>query len=254
MKSQKELVQQILESLEQLDANDEAVGSLASYLYIVDKKLPEYLDHLREFTQSERITPVNRQKGGKLLEQIAYLVFRGLRGFESIKSFQSAGPQYDLVINGDDSAWLTVCKILYLKTEARSIVIEAKATQATLPDKQFSRLCHIMNLSLQSSGLGIFFTLNGATGFPRGTTSRQRKISDSRLCQVLFYAKTGKSIIVLDKDDILGLGENGSLIRMITRKIRDISELSGLPTTSPGQPIATDLPHHLKQLYEDSNL
>lgn len=182
------------------------------------------------------------------------LVFKGLKGIQTIKSFQSAGPQYDLLVSGDDLPWSLVCKILYLNLNQRDIVIEAKATKAPVPDKQFARLCSIMELNLQGAGLGIFFTLNGATGFPKqGDSKRQRAIRDCKLRQILFHAKTNKMIVVLDKDDISGLTNNGTLIQILTRKIKDLFELSGLPTTPAEQFQEIDLPEHLKILYDSGD-
>ena len=255
MPSQEELVQSVIEALALLDKNDPASDQLASYLYIADRRLSDYLDQLREFTQLESPTLPESKKGGELLEQIAFLTFQGLKGATSLKSFQSAGPQYDLLVSGDQPAWLHVCNLLYLKENQRGIVVEAKATKQRLPDKQFARLCSIMELNLSSIvGLGVFFTLKGAAGFPERGSSRQRTIRDCRLRQVLFHAKTQKLIVVLDKDDIFELGKNGTLIQILVRKIRDLCELSGLPTPPVDEPKEMiDLPNHLKQLDEASD-
>jgi hypothetical protein len=255
MLSQKEFVERAIEALENIDPNDPASADLATYLYTADRRLSNYIDQLKEFTQLENPTLSESKKGGEMLEQIAFLVFQGLKGVTSLKSFQSAGPQYDLLVSGDQAAWLYVCKLLYLKENQRGIVVEAKATKARLPDKQFARLCSIMELNLSSIvGLGVFFTLNGATGFPQSESSRQRTIRDCRLRQVLFHAKTQKLIVVLDKDDIFELGKNGTLIQILVRKIRDLCELSGLPTPPVDEPKEMiDLPNHLKQLYEASD-
>jgi hypothetical protein len=108
-----------------------------------------------------------------------------------------------------------------------------------------------MELNISTTvGLGVFFTLNGASGFPQSDDSRLRSIRDSRLRQVLFHAKTQKLIVVLDKNDIFALGKNGTLIRILARKIRDLCELSGLPTPPVDQIEEIDLPPHLKQLYK----
>jgi len=136
-----------------------------------------------------------------------------------------------------------------LNTESRDIVIEAKAKESKIQDKDFARLCNIMELNLSGSGLGVFFTLNGATGFPKDSSQRQRSLRDAKLRQVLFNAKTGKMIIVFDKEDILSLAKNGCLINLITRKIRDLSENTGLPLV-PITLEEVDLPEHLKALHE----
>lgn len=250
MYSQDQLVQVMIDAMEKLEQGEPGLNKLASYLYQADKALSYYLDELDKYTQVKKPTLEQTQEAGKLLEQIVVLVFKGLKGVQSIKSFQSAGPQYDLLVSGDDVTWLNVCKLLYLNTEKRDIVVEAKATNSPLPDKQFARLCSIMDLNLTSSGLGIFFTLNGATGFPKAGSSRQRAVSDCRLRQIIFHAKTNKIIVVLDKSDIFELDKNGTLIQIITRKIRDLFELSGLPTTPATEFCEIDLPTHLKSLYD----
>ncbi|WP_235006817.1 hypothetical protein [Calothrix rhizosoleniae] len=60
-------------------------------------------------------------------------------------------------------------------------------------------------------------------------------------------------IVVLDKDDISGLTNNGTLIQILTRKIKDLFELSGLPTTPAEQFQEIDLPEHLKILYDSGD-
>ncbi len=92
------------------------------------------------------------------------------------------------------------------------------------------------------------FTLEGAAGFPKRNSTRQRAIQDCRLRQVLYHAKTGKYIIVLDKEDILSLGQNGTLMTLLIRKIRDLNELTGLPTVTVKQFQEIDLPQHLKEI------
>jgi hypothetical protein len=253
MRSQEQYVQDILDAMEKLEQGAPALNKLASYLYQADKRLSDYLEKLDKFTQLIKPTLQETQEAGKLLEQIVLLVFKGLKNVQSIKSFQSAGPQYDLLVSGNDIGWLQVCKLLYMDISQRDIVIEAKATKSPLPDKQFARLCSIMDLNLKGSGLGIFFTLNGATGFPEPGNSRQRSIRDCRLRQIIFHAKTNKMIVVLDKNDIFELDKNGALIEVLARKIRDLFELSGLPTTPAEEFDEVDLPNHLKTLYESES-
>ncbi|MEM8674763.1 MAG: hypothetical protein AAGF83_12945 [Cyanobacteria bacterium P01_G01_bin.67] len=248
MPSQEELVNTIIGALKDLDQDSSESDKLASYLYIADSRLKDYLENFERLLQLQKPTRKQLQQRGKILEQITYLVFSSLKGVSSIKSFQSAGSQYDLVVSGDDISWHPVCKQLYMDISYRDIVIEAKAKNSKLPDKDFARLCSIMNENYTGAGLGIFFTLKGATGFPDKKSSRQRKISDCRLRQALFHAQTGKFIVVLDKDEILQLGKNGTLLQILTRKIRDLRELSGLPTVPIEQFKEIDLPPHLEEL------
>ncbi|MDZ7962360.1 MAG: hypothetical protein RMY34_31600 [Aulosira sp. DedQUE10] len=60
-------------------------------------------------------------------------------------------------------------------------------------------------------------------------------------------------IVVLDKNDIYELTKNGTLIEILSRKIRDLFELSGLPTIPAEQFQEIDLPGHLKILYDSAN-
>jgi hypothetical protein len=97
-----------------------------------------------------------------------------------------------------------------------------------------------------TTGLGIFFTLKGATGFPkRDQESRQQKLSEARLRQALFHARTGKTVVVLDAQDIFELDKPASLIQILTRKIRDVEHLSGLVTEPCSDTLTVDLPSHL---------
>lgn len=250
--SDDEIVEDAIKAWERVKNSSSGIRSnkLASYLYKADDKLCEYLDKFKIFTELKKPTLKQRQQAGKLLEQVVLLVFNGLQGVQRTKSFQSAGPQYDLLISGNDHAWKMVCETLYLDWNKRNIVIEAKATKATLPHKQFARLCSIMEHHLRDAGLGIFVTLNGATGFPkRNSKERQKKVSDCRLLQIIFHARTNKIIIVLDKEDLFELSRNGTLIELLIRKISDLSELSGLPTASvENWQEDVDLPPHLKIL------
>ncbi|MEM8723606.1 MAG: hypothetical protein AAGE84_30725 [Cyanobacteria bacterium P01_G01_bin.39] len=248
MSSQKELIDIIIETTKRLDSDSPELDRLASYFYIADLRLKDYLKNFETLLQLQKPTRRQLQERGKILEQITYLVFSSLKGVSSIKSFQSASSQYDLVVSGDDVSWHPVCKQLYMDISHRDIVIEAKAKNSKLPDKDFARLCSIMNQNYTGAGLGIFFTIKGATDFPDKNSPRQRKISDCRLRQALFHAKTGKFIVVLDKDEILQLGKNGTLLQILTRKIRDLRELSGLPTVPIKQFKEIDLPPHLEEL------
>jgi len=247
MQSQDELVKNILQALDLLEPGNLA---LLSYLYQADNRLPDYLSKFKEFTELSRPTERQRREAGKLLEEIVFLAFKGLRGVQSIKSFQSAGPQYDLLVTGNDLNWHTTCKNLYLDVEKRDIVIEAKAKQSVLADKDFARLCSIMENNLRGAGLGIFITIKGASGFPRRGDPRQRRVSDCRLRQIIFHAKTNKIIVVMDKEDIFELGNNGALLLILIRKIRDLFELSGLDTTPVQNHVEIDVPPHLATLRE----
>ena len=244
------LVINLLKAIEDINPEDDRQTSIiASFLYDPDTRISEYLKRLQDYLALSSPTPKQRQEAGTLLEQIAFLAFQSLKGLSSIKSFSSAGPQFDLLISGDSESWLVLYKLLYMKENSRDIVVEAKCTKEKVTDQQFARLCSLMEVSLfRTTGLGIFFTLKGATGFPdREQKNRQRKLSDARLRQALFHARTGKSIIVFDSQDIFELDKPASLIQILTRKIRDIEHLSGL-SIETCNPYEVDLPKHLGTL------
>lgn len=255
--SQAELVRSIIESLEILDRDDPAVDKLASYLYEADHRLQRHIDnlkkHISEINDSKctksRKTQLRRECG-ILMEQVAYLVFSGLRGAENFKSFQSAGPQYDLVISGDNPNWLTMCKIFYMSTDCRDVLVEAKAREGKVSDQQFSRVCNIMNLNLRNVGMGVFFTLAGATGFADNPNKRQRSLKDAKLRQALFHAQTGKKVIVFNAQEIFSLCQNGSFPKLTIRKIRDLNENTGLPIQDV-EVEEVDLPAHINSLHEN---
>jgi hypothetical protein len=259
MQTQDEWVQSVISALEKINPDDSAAENLASYLYVADPRMSGHLDELRSCLAdlssnsiSKHRKQIIRLKSGKILERISYLAFRGLRGATVFKSFQSAGPQYDLIVSGDNEGWMAVCKVFYMSFSERDILIEAKARNSKVDDQQFARLCSLMEINLrQQSGLGIFFSLAGATGFPEKET-RQRSLRDAKLRQVLFTEKTGKRIIVLSKKDIFSLGENASLTKIIVRKIRDIGENAGLETL-PVSVEEIDLPAHLQELHDISD-
>jgi hypothetical protein len=251
--SQDALVKVLLETLQKLNESaniDPSANAepLMSYLYVAKPSLSDYLRKLETFLMLKSPSRKEKQDAGYLLEKIALLSFTGLKGYTSVKSFQSACSQYDLLISGDTADWLVLCNCLNMNDRCDSILIESKATIDKVDDSQFARLCNIIDINLTQTGIGVFFTLNGASDFPQPNEPRQRKIGNARLRQALFFAKTCKPIIVFDKTDILALGKNGSLPKIIKRKIKDIQELSGLTCTPIENYIEVDLPSHLLSL------
>jgi hypothetical protein len=236
------------------DISDTTLNKFSTYFYTPDGRLPDFLQNLKEeVSKRENNAPdsLSNTEIGKLMEQIAYLCFKGLEGNSVIKSFQSAGPQYDLIVSGDNPIWIFLCEILYLKT-GRDFLVEAKATKNKIGDPQFARLCSLLHFNLNTtSGLGIFFTLKGASGFPEpGAIRRQRSLSDSRLRQAIFMAACKKPIVVFDLNDILELDKPGSLVQILIDKIRDVEQLSGysIGPKIDEPPYECELPKHLTAL------
>lgn len=186
---------------------------------------------------------------GQLMEEIAFLAFRCLIGHDSIKSGQSEGPQHDLIITGSSHLWRLLIETLHLPVEGRKILIEAKNTDDKIDDAQFSRLCFILEHKFQNQcHLGVFFSRERATGFPEPGTSQQRVLRDARATQILFHAMTRKYVVLLNHDDILRLGEVGSLPRLLEARIRDIEDRLGTEVDFNTDWKETDtLPTHLRK-------
>lgn len=235
---------------EEVRHRDDPENSYINWYYTPDPCITEYLDELKNFLEIDNPTKQLRRETGYLLEKILVVAFKGLVGYSEIKSYRSGSCQLDLLISGDGLQWNSICNLIHQANEfSRGIIVEAKAERSRVSSAQFSRLCNIMNINFCNTvGLGIFFTLEGASGFPAKGGSRVIGFKDSRLCQLLFYAKTNKKIIVLDKNDILELDRNGSLIRIIISKVKEIEEASGLPTVSTEEIIDIDLPDYLKDI------
>lgn len=246
--TQQELVETIIISLDLLERDDPSTNHLFSYLYQPHPLFAKLLLDLQSYTKKEQPSKQEREDAGRLMEQIAGAAFSRLKGVSSLKSYQSAAAQYDLLVSGDTASWLVLTKKLYMQDDRRDILIEAKARKDKLTDREFSRLIGILETHLTIVGLGVFFTLRGATGFPKPGTS-QRSLRDCQLRQALYYAKTEKAIIIFDIQDIASLNEPGALPRLIARKVRDLSELSGsAPNTSPS-PTEVNLPPHISSIW-----
>lgn len=195
------------------------------------------------------LTKKQTQQLGYTLEKVALLVFQSLVGINSIKSYQSAGPQHDLVVKGLDECWRTVCETINVAAPG-GMLVEAKATGGPVGDKEFERLGNIVTHHLgKTIGIGIFLALEGASGFPKhGQKVRTRSLQAARVTQLIVYHAAKKPIVVLDWEDIKTLDHAGALITVLERKVREIEEMSGAPKPLPTEPVDVDLPKHLKPL------
>ena len=246
------LLQEIERLVNLLDEQNPSLADHASFLYVSDSRITEYIERLEELIDTKGKSQNRNKQIGETLEQISHLAFQSIKGVTSLKSYRSAGPQYDLVVNGNSSAhWSIISKVLLLNQSRPDILVECKATKSKVTDQQFSRLCNLMDVNISTADLGVFFSINGATGFPSAKRkSRQTTIGAAKLRQVLYHANTKKKVIVLDLNDIRKLGTNGSFIRILNRKIRDITELSGMPIFDPEKVKEVDLPPHLSMLMQ----
>ena len=87
--SQEDLADALFKILEELDRNGPAFERLASYSYRINPQLLLFLDKFEQLLGIERPTRLQLQERGKVLEQIAYLVFSSINGCTTKKSFQS---------------------------------------------------------------------------------------------------------------------------------------------------------------------
>jgi hypothetical protein len=238
---------EFLEALEQATAlikGQAGRDSLLPLLYTPDSRISPRIEELTELAAEPKPTADQRRQAGVLMEQVAYLAFRGLLGHDVIKSYRSAGPQIDLLVSGSGTAWRLLCSTLRIDVNKRGILVEAKARKSRVDDQDFARLCALLESTSMTSSLGVFFSLHGATGFAKGERAALRH---ARLRQVLHFARCRTPVIVFDLGDLQKLTTNGSLVRLLEQKIRDVEELAINPP-EPAAAIEVELPHHLQDL------
>ena len=241
-----ELVLQLLSALEHLRDNEAARDQIASALYVPHPSLPRVLSAVRKLWNKKRRTEVEAKQLGRHMERLASLAFRGLRGWDVLKSYRSPTAQYDLLVNGSDEYWRAVCSTLRLASRRRGMLVEVKGTVGEIDNSQFLRLCGTLHIQFpRTIAIGIFFTLSGATGFPTLEARQQHKIGQARLQQVLFYARHKTPVVVLTWHDLLKLTAPGSLVRILSAKIRDIEEL-GNPKLGTRTLEEVELPEHMR--------
>lgn len=235
-------------ALEVLKRHGETLGldDLASYLYIPDIRLSRELSSLEALLGEGKASARERQQAGYALERIAAIVFLSIKGATSLKSFQSAGPQLDLLVEGDNFYWSLVRNYCGLQDSANGFLLEAKARNKKVDDSEFARLCAIVD-TLPNVEVGVFFSLAGATGFPRPGETK-RCLSDCRLRQALYFARTGRRIVVFDKRELFELSQEGSFLRLLRRKINEVAEMSGTYTTAAHHRLDLIAPPHIKDL------
>lgn len=230
---------------------------LPSLLYEPDDCLRKRVNEYVEWCRNRK-----GENPGHLMEELALLAFKCLKGWNSLLSYQSYAAQHDLVVEGSDIFWMYLLYYLHLPFQGRSILIEAKNEETPVSDSQLSRLASIMQNKFEVlCDLGVFFTRTGASGFPERSEIpetgdkqvRQRRLEYARATQILFHAKTHKFIIVLDDLDIRALVDKGALPRILEAKIRDVEEATGLPITFEGNWNQIDLPPHLRQYVTSDN-
>lgn len=257
--SEKEIGDNLFKGLDQLrmhsDFGEEWLHEyleplLVSYHYFVNLYVPDETLKARIDDYIKWCASGANEDQGQLMEEISFLAFRCCKDAGNIKSYQSFAPQYDLVVSGtlkDGFGWRLLMDYLRL-SKWDTVIVEAKNTDKKVNVEQFTRLCWIIDHMFSDlAGLGVFFSRTGATGFPTAG-SRQRSLKASRAAQIIFHARTGKYVIIIDHDDILKLSEPGALPLLIKAKMRDVEEVTGLPVDYQDDNWRQiDLPEHLNR-------
>ena len=238
------LVNQLARALKVVRENPKKATILAPLLYQPSPRLPTLLSKLEVYVAKKTPTKKERAAAGILVEQLMAATFAGLR-YDSMDSFQSAGPQIDLLVNGSELTWQSVASFLRISAKRRGILVEAKATEEAVTTAQFLRLCALVKVNMPDIvSLGVFFTIKGAKGFPEDT--RLRVVRDARLEQMLFMARHRLPVVVLDLDDIRMLNKPGALVQLLSAKIREVEACSGVRLPVVDLECMADLPNHLK--------
>lgn len=266
-KSKEEVIQSFQNALSDLEELDPRIrreilegDGWVDLLY--NKSLLEYANiRIREYFDWRDNN--REEKPGQLMEEIAFLLFQSINGIENIGSFQSYAAQHDLVVSGSSTVWQLVMEYLHLPKVGRSIIIEAKNQDSRITDQQFSRLCGLLQNKFSSTAhLGVFVSRTNASGFPnviqtlRGREpTRERRLRDSRATQALFHAKTDKFVVVLNEIDLRRILDGISFLKIISSKIIELENSSGLELSFTEVWNQVDLPPHLSQHYrlDDSN-
>jgi hypothetical protein len=230
---------------------------LFALYYKYDERLKLLYEELSGLKNSSKQS--DQTAAGRVLEKIAYLAFLSIHDNQiSPQSYQSSvGPQIDLLVRGESDNWLHIAKCLYIEQIGPSMLVECKAWKSKIEDHDFSRLCVILDHNFPTiAGLGVFFTIKGASGFPDGSAintkdgkvAAKRAVSNCYLRQLLFHASKRKFIVVFDETDLMALCvQKENLLLIIRRKIEEIEANTGLPTgvEAPHVTALDHLPEHL---------
>jgi len=224
------------------------------YLFSPSPELLQRIENYIQWCDGKRT-----EDAGQLMEEIALLTFLSVKGEKSLKSFQSYGPQVDLSVTGSDGNWRILCSHLRIDWNQRTICVEAKNINDKVDDQQFGRFCSIVEHMFRNDCLvGVFFTRSGASGLPEESdtatslTIRKRGLRDAAATQLLFHARTRKYVVVFDDLDIRSLTVRGSFVQVLNKKLRQVEEWTGLPSSFTEKYVEVDLPRHLRKHCGDS--
>jgi len=258
--TEEEIIQKFVE-LAAMDRppGDPVLDLIWKNFYVPNARLIELIDELVEYAKKAKPSETERRRAGQLMEAVAVGAFKCIPkiGWDKVKNYRSAsGSQYDLVVRGErlppHFPWDKICSTLGLSSSESCMVVECKATSDKVDDAQFERMCSILAHNIEAAGIGIFFTIRGATGFPERGKPRKAALSCCLLKQLIFRIKQQKSVVVLDIHDLLELKRPGGLLELLIRKVQEISLQDGLPSLTAHTLREADIPDYLKILLEPS--
>lgn len=248
-----------LAGLEELDRrNREEILEAAGWVELLYEPSTSLLARLQDYFEWRE--GGREEDAGRLMEEIALLLFKSLKGVGNIRSFQSYAPQHDLVVDGSSVAWQTLMLYLHLPRDGRSVVVEAKNQNPSISDQQFSRLCGILQNKFASTAhLGVFVSRTRASGFPEPTDEatdepggRERNLRNARATQALFHSKTGKFVVVVCEQHLQLIADGMPFPRLLEARIREVEAASGMALSFDEDWREVDLPSHLSKYMEGS--
>ncbi|MBS4059422.1 MAG: hypothetical protein KG029_03395 [Bacteroidetes bacterium] len=243
-----ELMQKALASLDEHDEpTRREILESDGWIEILQDPAPELQGRLRDYF--EWYDGKREENPGELLEEVAYLLFKSLRGAENIRSYRSFAAQHDLVVDGSSVAWQILMTYLHLPKSGRSIIVECKNEKTTISDQQFSRLCGILQNKFETTAhLGVFISRKTAAGFPEGKR-KKISLSEARATQVIFHAKTQKFVIVVAHKDLEKIFMGLPFPKILEAKISEVEAAYGTEISfdDDSWEQETKLPSHLEK-------
>ncbi len=186
----------------------------------------------------------SRQERGRLLEQVGMALLSGVRAVTNVRSIRGPLGQHDLIAHTSHTADSQLLeRVLFGKKF--DVLMEAKATSDAVDTATMARLCTMLRTPFRDTKhIGIFLTLEGITGM--GKT----KVSDAQLTRMLFHAREGKPILVIDSDELEWLAEGGNFLELLRKKIEELENGCSLHPGEIGDTTAGPLPAHLSEVYK----
>ncbi len=230
-----EAIKAHLDAIKALRSEPDGQSILVEFLYTPDPRLTAKLAKLRGVLVGPYTTTKARraakQEAGYIMEEVAFLAFRGISGAGAPECWRNPGFQIDLLVSSTDELYTCALQtVLNRDDRPFGILVECKATEGRVDEATFSRLCCIFEQNLSAVvGLGVFFTLKGATGWKAG-----KVVSEARLRQVVHAARTGRPVVVLDEEDVFQLDKPGALLRILQMRVKEVFTM----VTSEVDPVA----------------